>query len=58
MIPLLRFRSWKNGVLTQFGSIDKSGEAALDPNTTDAALSDVQHTSEGLPRLEAFLELR
>ena len=57
------FRSWKNGILTHFGSIDKSGEArilrwlqtALDPNISDAALANLQNSPEGLPRLDAYL---
>ena len=57
------YRSWKNSVLTQFASIDKSGEArilrwlqsALNPNITDRELAALQNNPEGLPRLDAWL---
>ena len=57
------YRSWKNSVLTQFASIDKSGEArilrwlqsSLNPNITDRELAALQNNPEGLPRLDAWL---
>ncbi|CAE7197419.1 unnamed protein product [Symbiodinium natans] len=57
------YRAWRNGVLTSFSSIDKSGNArilrwlqvALDPAIGDRQMRNLQVTSDGLPRLDAFL---
>ena len=56
------YRAWKNSVLTQFASIDKSGaarilrwlKAALNPDVTDRQLAMFQDSSEGLPRLDSW----
>ena len=53
LVSAAGFRSWKNGVLTQFGSIDKCEarifrclQVALGPNIPDRAMANMQSNSD------------
>ena len=53
------FRTWRNAILTHFGSIDRTGEsrilrwlqACLLPEATDSTVVQLQMDPQGLPRL-------
>ena len=57
------YRSWRNAVLTQFGSIDRTGtarilkwlQACLKPEANTETIIALQSDSNQLPRLDAYL---
>ena len=57
------YRSWRNAVLTQFGSIDRTGtarilkwlQACLQPEANTDTIIALQSDSNQLPRLDAYL---